>query len=492
MKIALINPPSQNVENPVKDLLYGCWCQGKRIGGGTFPPLNLLSIASLLEKQNIVKVIDAQAIKLNYNDLVKYLANFNIIIFPTTSFCFLEDVEFLKKIKFINLDIKSIVFGTYPTFYPDACLSSEYIDFGIIGEPEFVIKKTIDRLNQKSPENSQMNEIKGLSYKSNNKIFKSGKALFIENLDELPIPNRDYIKNIYYFNPLVKNREWTTALTSRGCPGACNFCLSPGFYGNEYRFQSPSRMIEEVKYILRNGYKEIFYRDETFSGNKVRLEKFCGIITDENINFDWICNVRIGTVNKNLLNLMRLRGCHYIKIGVESGSQEILNNLHKDITLETIKKTFEWARELKINTHAHMILGAPGDTKLTIKKTMKFIKKLKPSTITFNLFTPFPGTKIFRELESQIKEETNKTSLSFQELLTTPFLSKNYTELNDDYLKRLIPWAYRKFYLRFNYIISQLKELKSVFSLKKIIKSGFNVILFMLNDQEKTSILQNL
>jgi radical SAM superfamily enzyme YgiQ (UPF0313 family) len=481
MKIALINPPSQDIKNSVKDLLYGCWCQGKRIGGGTFPPLNLLSIGTLLEKDNIVKILDAHALKLEYNDLIKYLANFEAILFPTTSFCYLEDVEFLKNIKKINKDLISIVFGTYPTFFPEKSLNSEYIDIGVIGEPEFTIKEVINHLKSN---NSLLKTTKGVCYKEDGKIIKNRKGPYIENLDELPIPNREYIKKFYYFNPLVKNKEWTTALTSRGCPASCNFCLSPEFYGNKYRYQSPSRMIKEVEYLLNSGYKEIFYRDETFTGNKKRVEKFCNSIISKKMKLDGICNIRIGTVNRELLKLMKLSGCHYIKIGVESGSQKVLDNLKKGINISDIVKTFKWANELNIKTHAHMILGGPGETELTLKKTNSFIKRINPSTVTFNLFTPFPGSKIYRESVSQLQDSIEDIELTFQQSLLKPFLNKYYTHLDYKYLERLIPIAYRKFYFRSKYILSQLKEIQSIFSLKRIFKSSLNVISFIFKNEE--------
>jgi len=492
----LINPPNQNIKNSVKDLLYGCWCQGKRIGGGEFPPLNLISIATLLEKDNNVKVINYKALKLIYQDLIKYLANFEIVIFPTTSFCYLEDINFLKNLKALNPEIKSIIFGQYSTFYPNQCIGSEYIDFGIIGEPEFTIRNLINNLfNGNNKE--ELKNLRGLCFKDEHKIINTGKAPYIKNLDSLPIPNRDFIKDVYFFNPLVKNKEWTTALTSRGCPASCNFCLSPEFYGYKYRYQSPERMIQEIEYITEIGYNEIFYRDETFTGNKKRVEKFCFLIKKKKIDFDWICNIRVGTVNKNLLGLMKLSGCHLLKIGVEAGSQKILNNLKKEISLGSIIKTFKWAHELRINTHAHLILGAPGETIYTLRKTIDFVKKLKPTTVTFNLFTPFPGTKIYKELEKKCKEKLDITSLKFQTCLTTPYLSNYYTNLDYSFLRRLIPWAYRKFYLRIKYFFSQLKELNSFYSLKRIIKSSLNVISFILKKddseaQDKGKILDNL
>ncbi|MFW6311844.1 MAG: B12-binding domain-containing radical SAM protein [Nanoarchaeota archaeon] len=368
MRIGLINTSSKKIKNSVKDLLYGCWCQGKRIGGSSFPPLNLLSLGTILEKDNIVRIIDNHILNLNQNQLIQYLSNFELIILPTTSFCYEEDVSFLQKVKKMNPTIKCIIYGSFPTVSPAKSLKSDIIDIAILGEPDQVITKIVDSIEN----NKNLKNIRGICYRKNSKIINTGRVRYIKNLDELPIPNRDYIKDIYYFNPLVKNRNWTTALTSRGCPSLCNFCLSPVFYGKKYRCQTPHRMIKEVRYLLNEGYKEIFYRDETFTGNRKRIEKFCKNIIEQKLKFDWICNIKVNTVDKNLLKLMKVAGCHYIKIGVESGSQRILNNLKKGITLNQIQKTFKWAKSFGIKTHAHMMLGCLGETKHLLKTPFLF------------------------------------------------------------------------------------------------------------------------
>jgi len=487
LRIVLLNTPNLNIKNSVKDLLYGCWCQGKRIGGGTFPPLNIISIATLLENENYIKVLSPELYNLNYKDLISYLALFDVIIFPTTSFCYNDDINLLKEVRKINKNIISIVFGAYPTFFPRESVSSNQINYAVVGEPESTIPILVKALDFKNTK-SDIARIKGISLKKENKFVYTGKAPFIENLDDLPIPNRDYIKDIYFFNPLVINKQWTTALTSRGCKGTCNFCLSPLFYGNIYRFQSPSYMIKELEYLLEKGYKEVFYRDETFTGNRKRTENFCRLILKKKLDIDWICNVRVGTVNRNTLNLMKLSGCHLIKIGVESGSQKILNNLRKNITLESTRKLFNWAKELKVKTHSHVILGTIGETKSTIKETINFVKKIKPTTVTFNLFTPFPGTTIYKEIIGKFDTELNETNMNFEKVLISPYLSKYYTNLDPSYLENLIPWAYKKFYLRLRYILSLLKEMKSFFSLKNVLKGGLNVISFMFESDNNKSL----
>lgn len=476
MRIALVNTSSDRKNNSVKDLLYGCWCQGKRIGGSTFPPLNLLLIGTILEKKNLVKIIDNNILKLEQDDLAKYLSKFHLIILPTTAFCYEDDVKFLKKVKNSNPKVKCIIFGPYPTILPEKALRSEIIDIGIIGEPDNVALNLVKKIENKQ----DLRGIQGICYREKDKIINTGKAPYINNLDNIPIPNRNYIEDIYYFNPLVRNQDWTTALTSRGCPASCNFCLSPIFYGRTYRYQSPSRMIEEVIYLLNNGYNEIFYRDETFTGNKKRIEKFCQKIIRKKIKIDWICNIRVNTVNKKLLKLMRLAGCHYIKIGVESGSQLILENLNKGITLSQIQKTFEWTKSLGIRTHAHMILGTKGETKRTVKKSINFLKKIKPTTVTFNLFTPFHGTPIYNKLEKEMTIHED-SKLNFQEIFSKPTGNQYYTKFSYEELQHLIPAAYKNFYLRPEYLLAKIMELETFFDLKRVIKSGINTLSFMFS-----------
>ena len=109
----------------------------------------------------------------------------------------------------------------------------------------------------------------------------------------MPIADRDLLpKNIDYFNPIVKRLPYTTMITSRGCPGLCTFCSSPPFYGRKYRLQSAARVIKELEVLSLKGYKEIFFRDETFTASAKRVREICEGILARKLDLTWICSAR--------------------------------------------------------------------------------------------------------------------------------------------------------------------------------------------------------
>ena len=125
-------------------------------------------------------------------------------------------------------------------------------------EPEYILRDLIAALSS----GKDYRKIRGIGFRDGSRKRINESYPFIENLDELPFPDRGYIKNFSYFNPLVKKLPWTTAITSRGCPGRCNFCTSPSFYGTTLRARSAESVVDEMDEIIAMGYKEIFYRED--------------------------------------------------------------------------------------------------------------------------------------------------------------------------------------------------------------------------------------
>jgi len=322
--ILLLTPPSKYSKNIIRDLLYGCWCSGKRIGGAQSPNLTLLFIATVLEKIDRCKYLDLTNTNYPLNRLFLIFKYFDYIILCSASSTIYEDITYLEHIKKEHPKVKVIIFGPYATFFPKDLLELSVIDYVIIGEAEESIKSLIIHLQN----SEDISKISGIGFRKNNEIIINGSSIYISNLDKIPIPNRLYIKDTMYFHPLVEEKKWTTALTSRGCPHHCIFCSSPIFYGHNFRYNSSSRLIEEVIYLISLGYKELFFRDENFVENHQRIIAFCSEILKRNIKFIWICNARVDSVSFNLLKLMQYAGCRVIKFGIESGNQQILNKMN--------------------------------------------------------------------------------------------------------------------------------------------------------------------
>ncbi len=482
MKILVLNPPTRYTKNVVRDVLYGCWCKGKRIGGGTVPPLFLLSVATVLKRAGQkVTFIDAQAEQKSLMQIEELINEFDIIIISTSTMTINEDAALLTVLKEKNPNIKTIIFGSHPTFMPSYSLKKSGIDIVVRREPEFIIRDLIKAMDN----GQEWKGISGIGYLENGKVVLNDFAPFIENLDQLPFLDTSLLpKNIHYFNPIVKHLPYITTATSRGCPSRCTYCTANAFYGPKFRFRSVKNVVEEMAYYIDRGFREIYFRDETFTIGKKRVISICQGILDRKLDVSWLCNAKVGTVDKETLSWMKKAGCHTIKIGVESGVQEILNRVYKDIKIEDTQKLFKEAREIGINTHAHVMLGLPGETKETIKQTINFVIKLKPTTATFGICTPYPGTTLFKEVTKMFPEIEDGSTSDLSKLHTEGFFNEAFTNLTKEELAVSVKKAYRCFYLRPPYIFSWLFKIRSSDDIKRILLSGARVIDFAITGEK--------
>jgi len=287
-------------------------------------------------------------------------------------------------------------------------------------------------------------------------------------------------RDIDYFNPLVRKIPYTTMMTSRGCPAQCTFCTVPYFYGNKIRSRSTDSIVNELELILQQGYREVWFRDETFTAFKKRNIDLCHGILKRGIEISWICNARVGSVDREMLDLMKKAGCHLIKIGVESGDQVILDNIRKGITVDQTRDLFRITRELGLDTHAHMMLGCPGETDATIKNTISFIKEIEPSTVSFGVCTPYPGTDLFKSISQEHPDIQDGSACDFSRLHESSFFNEFFTRMSSDELSGWVTKAYIIYYFRFSYVIKTLKRIKSIDELKRVILAGTNVFQFAI------------
>ena len=477
--VLVLNPPNEVTKNMIRDLIYGCWCKGKRIGGTTSPPLNLLYIATTLkEAGHNVTFLDAIGEGKTIEDVKKLVSKMDVVVISTSSMSYREDAKVLQQLKESNPNVLTVIFGAHPTFMPKFCLSNgPGVDIVVRREGEFIIKNVVDNLD------GNWKETKGIGYKDGDNIVLNEEAPTLRNLDDLPIPDRSLLpKDIEYFNPIVKRTPYTNAMTSRGCPAICTFCNVPGFYGN-VRYRSLDSVTKELNMLVDQGYREIWYRDETFTFFKERNRKLCEYIIENKIDISWIANARVGTVNREDMAILVKAGCHMLKFGVESGVQSILNNVKKGATVELARKTFKWAKEVGMGTHAHMMLGMPGDTLETIETSLKFVKEIEPTTVTFGVCTPYPGTEMFELVEKQDPSVRDGKELNLEKLHTTGAFNKYYTSLTDEQLQYLLKKAYRTFYFRPKYVLNKIKEMRSMDELRRTMIAGVNVFQFGMDEE---------
>lgn len=477
MNVLILIPPSKISKNVARDLIYGCWCKGKRIAGIKFPPLSILTLATTLrDSGNNIEVIDAPALNLTIPDIQSKASNFDAAIVLTSTMTVNADAEVLMELKKTNPNLLTMVFGAHPTFMPEHTLTKKGIDIAIQNEAEFVCRDLL----QTYQSNNNWKECLGIAFNDDGNLQINPPYPYIKNLDELPIPDRTLLpSDTDYFNPIVKRIPYTTMMTSRGCPGKCNFCSSPPFYGRTMRFRSAEKVLEELRVIKSLGYKEVFIRDEIFTASKKRLKEICNGMIEEKMDISWICSARIGSVDKEMMVLMKKAGCHMLRLGVESGSQAILENIQKGITVEKTKETFKWTHEVGIDTHAHMMIGNPGETRETIKQTINFLFEIEPTIITCGICTPYPGTPLFEVVRKEHPEIGDGSQCDLSRLHTQSFYNEVFCDIPPDELTSLLRKIYRKFYLRPKYWWQWLRKINSIDEFRRVTLAGTQVFDFI-------------
>ncbi|RJQ32461.1 radical SAM protein [Candidatus Parcubacteria bacterium] len=481
-KTLLLVPPSKFSKNVARDLVYGCWCKGKRIAGVTFPPVSLAMIATVLRKNGLdADVLDAAGEGLGLDEVLKETSQYDFCIMLTSSMTLNEDAEILDTVKRNNPRIITVVFGGHVTAEPKSTLSRKGIDIVVRREAEFIIKDIVSSFRS----GDDWRKIMGISHMDDGKYYENPPYPLIENLDDLSVPDRQLLsEKIDYFNPLVKRMPYTTMFTSRGCPGACTFCSSPTFYGRSIRFMSANRVLEEMKECAKLGYREIFFRDEIFTASKSRVIEICEGIKKAKLDISWICSSRINTIDKEMMVKMKEAGCHMIRFGVESGCQELLNNVKKGIKVEKIKEVFRWAREVRLDTHAHMMIGIPGESHETLKRTLRFLKEIKPTTVTFGILTPYAGTELFDKLKEYHPEMGDGTTMDVSKLHTHAYYNEYFTKLTATELQKYIRKVYRNFYLNPRYIIRRLVSIRNKDEFKRTVLAGLDVFNFVFGKDD--------
>jgi radical SAM superfamily enzyme YgiQ (UPF0313 family) len=450
MKICLISPPYNSAV--------------KSVVGVSSPPLGLAYIASVLRQSHEVKIIDSNILNYTIGDVEEELRSFNPDVVGITSVTpsIYEAYKVAETAKKVREDCKVVLGGPHATFMPRQTMEEcEYIDIIVRGEGEETTSELIENIEKGAP----LNEVKGITFREKNKIIDTEPRPFIKNIDDIPFPSRDLLPmHLYKFNGV----KYTTMLTSRGCPFKCSFCSSSRLFGGYWRGRSPENVLEEMKIVYEEyGIRNIEFMDDTFTLNQERAEKICDEIIKQGWDISWGASSRVDTLSKKLVEKMKKAGCWIIFLGIESGSQKILDAIGKRITLEQVKKAVKILKDAGIQVLGSFIIGFLQDTKETIKETIKFAKSLNLNYAEFSILTPYPGTPIFDYAKKHgvlLTEDWSKYT-AIEPIVKIEGVSEKE-------IKALFQKAYITFYLRPRIVMEWLKNKQFSF-----MKSGIKAVI---------------
>ncbi len=406
------------------------------------PPLGLGYLSSYLKQHKIeTKIVDGLRDNLETKILLKKILVEKpdaVGITCLTAF-YNEAVKLCRRIK--RKKIRCVIGGVHPTFLPYQTLEDSRADFVICGEGEIAFLKLIKSnfINKKIPGVYSLDNLK--------KTTPIKKAKAVTDLDKLPFPDWEQIDpNTYPKAPhgaIVKNFPVGVIMSTRGCPYMCSFCASPKFYDRKIRFRSPKNVIREVEYLAKNfGVKEIHFEDDNLTLQREHVVKICRLIIRSKIKISWACpnGVRADKIDEKLLRLMKKSGCYYLAFGIESANPQILKNVHKLESIETIQKAIEITNNVGVQAQGFFIFGLPGENKDTIEESIQFAKRSKLSRAQFILLDVIPGSELWDTLKGKFKPNWKKNSYKEPEWIPKGLTKK--------YLMEAQSKAFREFYLR--------------------------------------------
>jgi radical SAM superfamily enzyme YgiQ (UPF0313 family) len=260
----------------------------------------------------------------------------------------------------------------------------------------------------------------------------------------------------------VKKTPYAQMMTSRGCPYQCTFCDRKVF-GRIFRARSPKNVVDEIEMLMeRFGVKEVKFNDDTFNVDPKRVIGICEEMLKRNIKIPWTCRVDANNLSSDLLKIMKQAGCWQIGFGIENADPAILKAIKKSISPEEGKRIVQLAKKCGMTVKVSFMLGLPGETEATIRKTIDFAKTLPADILNFHIFIPFPGTELFQTISAQgallHKHYQHYCQLNLPKDMHLPFVAEGLTE---DQIRRFSSQAHRSFYLRPAYIYRQLKQIRS-------------------------------
>jgi len=438
--ILLVNPPAPD---------GAIWIRSQhRVGrrsreGMVWPQVSLAQLAALFPDYR-VQVVDAIAARMSwceFEDLLRdrrpryYVTQ---LAAPTLQ----NDMYgvFLAK----SLGATTITFGTHVTPLPRGTMEPyPALDYALRGEPELTLRELVDTLEEAASSGTRaaavsspwsllepafadrlrrlfattdphwrpawhddagpapvLSGIKGLVWRTNGEIVINPDRPLIANLDDLPLPRHDLLPLAKYRAPMVRG-AYAFVVTSRGCPAGCRFCIKHVSNGAAVRFRSPENILAEIEQLLALGVHDIHMYADLFTVNREHVVGICEGILQRGWKLRWTCNSRVDFVDAELLKLMARAGCWMISWGIESGDEAMLRRMHKGITHAQVEQALRWAKEAKILNWGYFIIGLPGETEESIRKTIDYAKRLPIDLVLFHIAAPHPGTPFFFEVVEQ-------------------------------------------------------------------------------------------
>ena len=339
---------------------------------------------------------------------------------------------------------KVVIGGPHPSALPQQSLEETGAHVAVLREGE----ETLVELASGEP----LADVKGIVYREDDDIVHTGHRPLNMDLDSIPIPDLSLLDWSKYRN----DREFgfpgkgvIRVISSRGCNSSCTFCSRHTVFTRNTRFRSPENLRQELlAQIAVRRTKKLVFMDDTFTENLEHAEAITRMLLESGLDLTWVVITKVG-IPRDLLALMYRAGCRMVEMGIESGSQRVLDRIKKNISVEAVEETFRLAREVGMKTKAFFMVGLPGEEREDFEQSMDLAKRINPDYLWLSIFIPLPGAEAFTD----------------QHRAKADYLDRTFVSSHDPETNRRFREFLRRFYLRPGYLPVMLRNYRGYLDL---------------------------
>ena len=425
MNIVLANPKSVNAFESF---------------GMVFPPLGLLYVAAAAEKAGFAVGLEDFFVSRNVPARFDF-RRYDVVGITSDTRRFPGALEIAKRAKQQGCTV--VMGGPHPAFVDDDVLASGYADFIVKGEGEITFPDLLDTIKR----GDDPCHVKGISYLVHGNVTRTAPRELVEDLDSLPFPARHLVDMDSYKRFGVKyggERSIAILSTSRGCPNACDFCVTPQLYGRRWRARTPESVVAEIEHVYHDyGYRAIAFCDDNFTASPRRTREICRLLIEKNLDIWWwsLSTTTALLRNEDMVSLMAKAGAKTVYIGVESSDPETLKELNKDASADAPSEAVALLKRNKLEIFASYILGGLHEDAGAILRTIRFARSLDTSVAQFSILTPYPGTVLFEKLKDRLRHRKWR-------LYDGTHLVFKHERVSYVSMHLLLLWAYVSYYAR--------------------------------------------
>lgn len=458
---------------------YGIFAYfAKRIS--IWPPLNLTYLAAVTEKEgHEVRIIDGQTEDMPLSKMVEHTLAFNPDIIGVTSVTPFYHIatDLAKGLKEANSKIPVVIGGAHITIVREEAFSPCF-DYAFIGEAE----KSWPMFLERYQNGKDISSVKGILFRANGQVKFTGAVDPINDLDSVPFPARHLLKmDRYKLGTLQGRKNFTSIMFSRGCPFQCIYCCREAV-GRGVRERSVRSLVDEIKSVVSEfNIRHFYFADDNLTLDRRYLLEMCDLIDSEKLSITFEGSTRANLVDEELISKLARAGLIRLSFGLETTDPEIRSIIKKEVPLESYVAAYRLTNKYGIETLDSVMLGLPGETRETVKKTLFYLRHARDvHQASFSIATPYPGTELY-EMAKRGEHGLRLMTEDFSEFRRYGSAVMSVGDLTPDDLLRLQNDAFLSIYLapwRLRPMVKRMGIIGALLTYLRLVRSLWNIMLY--------------